>query len=212
MFGHWFADRALMEEMENSLKLYENAAKENSLTFPTEVAVFLDEEGYSRIGSSYPLPLSPNSVRDMLAKCGIPYNVYLIDDFKSLAENGFGFKCALFPLPVKGQKAQEAVDFCKANNIECLFAGEDKTTYGEQDVERLLDRSGVWRYTREKDVFYIGNGFFALHAASDGIKTVTFPQKVKITPVYDENQTEICSQFSIKMQKFETLIYKIEKA
>lgn len=211
MFGHWYASEKLMNEMENSLKFYNLPIEENLLNFPVEVAVFLDERSYSKVGTSYPMPISPNTLRDILAKCGIPYNVYLIEDFDTLVNNGFKFKSVIFAVPFKSQQIQAAVDFCNANNTGYLCVGEGKELYAAEDFEELFDNSGVWRYTREKDVFYIGNGFFAIHAASEGVKTIAFPQDVKIIPLnYDSNE-QICSEFNVKMQKFETQIYKIEK-
>lgn len=211
MFGHWYASEKLMDEMENSLKLYNLSIKENPLNFPVEVAVFLDETSYSKVGTSYQMPIPPNTLRDILAKCGIPYNVYLIEDFDNLVNNGFEFKSVIFAVPFKSQKIQEAVDFCKVNNVGCLCAGEGKELYAIEDFENLFDNSGVWRYTKENDIFYIGNGFFAIHAVNEGIKTVTFPKDVKIIPLnYDSNE-QVCSEFDIKMQRFESQIYKIEK-
>lgn len=211
MFGHWYASEKLMNEMENSLKLYNLSIKENPLNFPVEVAVFLDESSFSEVGTSYPMPISPNTLRDTIAKSGIPYNVYLIDDFDTLVDNGFKFKSAIFAVPFKSKNIESAVDFCKANNIGYLCAGEDNKLYAAEDFEELFDNSGVWRYTREKDIFYIGNGFFAIHAVSEGVKTVAFPQEVKIMPLNYESEEQICSEFSIKMKKFETQIFKIEK-
>lgn len=211
MFGHWYRSENLMTEMENSLKLYNLPVKEKPLDTPAELAVFLDESSYSKVGKNYPASISPNTVSDILAKCGIPYNVYLIEDFETIVNNCHNFKSIIFAVPLKTEKIKKAVDLCKTKNIRYLCVQDDRSQYDANDIEQFLDISGVWRYTKGKDVFYIGNGFFSLHAVAEGIKTVTFPYQVKITSLDSENTEQICSVFNVKMQKFETKIYRVEK-
>lgn len=211
MFGGWFATKKLKREVKTCLELYSALDKERDTDLNPEIAVFVDESVYTKLSSKSPAAVCVKRVRDILAKSGVSYHTYLIDDFKKLTEKGFGYKAAIFAIPCNDGLVVDALSYCDKHKISYLKFNKEKYIYTATEYRDFLKKCGVWSYLETEDVFYIGNGFFAIHATTAGEKEITFPKKVKFWSVFNNQEIFYTNKISIKMEQFETQLFEISK-
>lgn len=190
MFGYWYSSDKMMNEMKNYLETYSTLSGADT---DTEVAVFIDETMYYRLNEKLPVAKCAKEMRYSIAKSGVPYHIYLIEDFETLVKQGFDYKAVVFAIPDDSALVSDAVSYCDENSVSYLKFNSEKYGYTPEQYRDFFKKSGVWCYIETDDIFYIGNGFFAIHATEAGEKNVHFPQKT----------------LTLKMEKFETKLLRL---
>jgi len=207
MFGHWYDSEGLMKEMKRCREIYAHLSHQSAAETPVEVAVFIDETVYSRLGAKAPSLNCVKDLRNVLSKLGAPYHVYLIEDFQRLSKE-WKYKAVFFPIPLDGDALQEALAFCKKNRIPFLRFTQEKFSYRIEEYRRFYRSSGVWCYLESDDVCYLGNGYLAIHASQAGEKTLRFPSKVEIFDL--EKKTRLrTKEFKLSMKRWETKLFQM---
>jgi len=208
MFGHWYDSESLKKEMQLSLTLYSNKQTHNAPSLPREVAVFLDENAYSTVGEAHPAFSTVRDMRVPLGSAGTPYDVFLICDFSRIDWENSPYKAALFLVPGKSPEAEKAMEYLSSRAIPFLRISEEKTVYTSDELRTFYRKSGVFLYCDSNDVIYAGNGYAALHAATEGVKTIFFPKTVNCTDLISgQRYTTDC--LSLYYEQFETKLFRI---
>ncbi len=211
MFGHWFSSEKLMNEMARSLELYNNSLVKTPLEFDTEVAVILDEKSNSYIGCAHPAHRSSFNIRKSLGFTGVPYKFYLAEDFDKIDWQNSSFKAVIFGLTQNQafyKKALQVLDKCK---IASISTTAQKSLFTPQELTSFFKENKVFLFNESYDVFYIGNGFAALHAVTAGEKEIKFPYAVKCTNT--QSGTSVTTDvLKFSCSQYETQVFKIEKA
>ncbi|MBO5221104.1 MAG: hypothetical protein J6C26_02195 [Clostridia bacterium] len=217
MWGGWYNDPILMDELNRMRQYYEKDAQtQEPSPLSPEVVFFADETGYANLFSGSPQlsgHFEPGGLiitRTAMGTVGAPYDSCLTEDAETLLGN---YKAAIFPFPVPSEAGKRAMELCDAMNIPYLTATPDHYTLTTDEIRAFLKEKGIHLYTEEQNVVYVGNGYLALHAATGGTKTVTLPQKMRVTPIFG---TEISPQVTDKV-RFElnengTALFRIQKA
>ena len=210
MFGHWYATDTMMQEMEVSLKLYEQSLVDTPLEFEPQVALILDEKIYSQIGQKHPAYLSGSLIIKSLGYTSIPYKFYLMDDFDKINWENSSFKAVVFGISSDNAKLQKAIERLSSLEIASLCMTATKPLYTPDELIEFFKAADVFIFNDSKDVCYLGNGYAALHAVSDGKKEIKFPMLVKCTNI-ESNQSSVTDCLKFECTKHETQIFKIEQ-
>jgi len=209
MFGHWFTSEKLVGEMKTSLEICTALREKKIADLDAEVAVFVDETMYTRLGAKAPAVSCINSMRSALTKSGCPYHIYLIEDFAKLTQGDFPYKAVVLATPLETEPVADAAAYCGQKGIPYMRFREDPFDFSADAYRSFFKNSGVWCYLETEDVFYIGNGYFAIHASREGEKTVRFPEKRHIMALNDHNKTIFTDTLRVPMQQFETQLFQL---
>ena len=163
MFGGWYHCPPVMEELTRCRRLWAQAAGGEPF-YGSRVAVFVDESLYSR----HPGCGVQKALCKELALAGLPYDVYLLADFPTVAQR---YKLVLLAQP--DETAEMGQWLAQApSGVRCIRgAGMEAAALRE-----LAAASGVRLLTDMPDIVYAGNGCVALHSLEGGVKTVRLPK------------------------------------
>ncbi len=210
MFGHWFSTDKMMAEMETSRVTYDSIINSDPLEYPTEVAVFLDENVYSEIGKLHPNYGSAYDFRTPLGACGAPYDVYLTSDFNKIDWDTTSYKVVIFGTPTYDDADEKRKKMLEEKGIACVDSSHEKSYPDRAGLIKILKENGVFVYTDSDDVFYIGNGYLSLHAKTEGKKTINLPEILRCRDI-NTKETIVSDTLSLDMKQFETRIFEISK-
>ncbi len=203
MFGHWYSTDKMMKEMKTSLDIYNRLVNYAPLEYPTEIAVFTDETAYSVTGKLHPDYECAYYFRTSLGECGAPYHSYLLSDFDKINWENATYKTVIFNTPLRNNDLAEIL---RAKGIVCI----DRANPDKEMLINTLKESGVFLYTEGTDVFYIGNGYLAIHSKSEGVKKITLPEEIKCTDTAT-GEVVITDMLKLNMKQFETRLFEINK-
>lgn len=210
MWGGWYASDALMAEMERALMIYTDVSSNQQTQMQTEVAVFVDETLYARVWPYETYKRAQSEIRTALGRSGVPYDIYLLSDFKKCLSSFDDYKVMLFPIPVDTDMLKAAVDYCEKRGISYMRATKDKHQFTAQELKEYFASTGVWCYCESDDVVYVGNGYVAIHAKTEGEKTIKFPKTLVLEDVSSGIIYKDAKVLSIQMKQYETRIFKIQ--
>ena len=205
MFGHWYSTPSLMQEMKRALSLY-NRKDFNDCEFSNSVAVFLDETAYAKVGEKHPAFRSIRTMKSVIGSAPAPYSVFLASDFDEIDWQNSTYKAVLFLIPGESEFVSRAQEKLSDAGISTLAISAQQPLFSCDTLVEFYKKSGVFLYCDSKDVVYSGNGFFALHSASDGQKHIRFPKPLKCTDV-ENGDVYIGDQITFECQKFETKLF-----
>ena len=206
MFGHWYNSPALLKAAENSLNAY-NALDDNKSDLKAQVAMFTDENISSKFGSRSKLYSYPNIVRNVMIQSSVPFDIYLLNDFKNVLSNK-NYKAFIFISYEKSELYSEAKKLCEKEKMPYMLFSNESESLNESNVRKFLKENGVHTYTDNSSILYVGNGYLAIHAINGGEKEITLPHIMKIT---DESGNSFeTDKFKLNTEKFDTRIFKIE--
>lgn len=208
MWGGWFACDELMKEIKRSLALMEDFSASTVPTTRAQVAVLLDEKYPFRIGSKNPFFSIQKTVHDRLGNTGITFDAFLTEDY----EQSVHYQAVLIPFPDIFDTAEIVMikEYLSSKKIPFVQLSADDADISPDRLRELLIQAGVHCYCSTGDVIYHGNGYLAIHAATDGRKSIKLPCVMKVTPL--DLDYPICSTDTIEvtMKQFETLMFKTE--
>ena len=205
IYGHWYNTHALANEVKLSQNLYNNN-NEELYDYPTEVALFLDEVAYSKIGRLHPQINLAKKMREALGKMGAPYSVYLTSDFEKIDWKNTRYKAVLFIIPEGSEFVSNAKTVLDSYSIPYLYISQPLTSC---ELKRFLNDSDVFVFCDSDDVVYAGNGYLALHAATEGIKTLFLPETLLCEDVIS-GMVQKTDNLTFYCKKFETKIFKLK--
>jgi hypothetical protein len=137
-------------------------------------------------------------VAEYARKIYSPYTVgplFKVDDDSAVKLGYFNGKVALASKKFKNHRS-----------IYCLMPLEKEL------LMWLCDYAGVHVYSRDFSVFRANSNYIMIHTSKAGSRTVVLPSEAKITDVLtDKIIAEKAKEFTIKLDKGITKIYKIEK-
>ena len=210
MWGGWYHDDKIMNEMGIMKKIADSCIDKDLDNLPkAEVALFVDEKAYANIPFSNPLDRTVNAVRVAMGNTGIPFDIYMTEDFDKVITK---YKVAIFTAPLPSQIGKAALDFCRKMNIPHMTITEEKTSFSTEELRSFLTANGVHCYNDDNCVVYANNGYIGIHSTKDGKITLKLPGKFKLIPLLGaaitENETDTVS---LNMSKFDTFIFEIKK-
>ena len=209
MWGGWYHSEKIMTEMEKIKTIFETLkANKTESNLKPEVAIFVDEKAYlnNPRGSEY--CHSVNRIRIAMGNTGIPYDLYMVEDAKSVIKN---YKIAIFPAPLPSENGENAVELCKKYRIPYLVTTKEKPWYSTDELREILVSKGVNCYNSDGNVIYFGNGFLGVHANTDGEVKIILPEFCEIKVLHGlENTNTYSNEIVLNMKQYETVLLEIE--
>ena len=217
MFGHWYDSPRLISAARDSLALCEDHPM-RAFTPKTELAVFVDETAYKlfrqttdRNSSAFAERAATYNIRTALGGCGIPYHLYLIDDFAEAMSLG-NYKAVMLATVPDTEKLSRALSYCNENGIPAIKLTLEKYSYTPEELRRAFTEVGIHSYTDcGCDVVYVGRGILALHASEAGEKTLRLPEKMRVKALFDAGDGTLCDTVSFTAKQYETRIFEISR-
>ena len=227
MWGGWFEHPALLAELRTLQKTWprHEHSEDARKLLPNTLCVILDERLIEEDASFGTLcnPIFRN--RFALSHCGRPYMIYLRNDLPllDLKETPLLWLLGCRNL----SESEQALLDVYTENAGAVMHTDDKATrlitaknkqpapvlpltLTVADLRAVLCETGVHCWLESDDVFYMGRGFMAVHAAVAGNKQIKLPGKFKyeqISPA--ENKTCMGESLDFAMQLHETRIWRI---
>lgn len=210
MWGGWYADRLLMDEVSRMKDIYDGDLTARGEAPSPEVVFFADERAYANMLSKSPqlegIPMS----RTAIGNVGAPYDCYMVEDAEDILCR---YKAAVFPMPIASESGMHAMELCKKMGIPYLSATAEHCALDVTEIRAFLKSSGVHLYTDGYDVVYVGNGYIALHSSVGGKKRLTLPTRYSISTVFG---TDIPSQdtdvIEFNLEENSTALFALTKS
>ncbi len=178
MWGGWYHDESIMNELQNMLKICEELKNKNTDDLPcAEAVLFIDEKAYANAPRNAPVTDAINVIRVAMGNTGIPFDTYMVEDAHKVLHK---YKAAVFTTPVPSHIGIKAMELCKSSNIPCIVPTMDKYYYSTPELRDILVAMGVHCYNDKNNVIYCSNGFLGVHTATDGEIKIALPKKYKV--------------------------------
>lgn len=229
MWGGWYSHPALLAEIRAAQDLWSEDIKPSDpgRVPPDSICVVMDErtvELDASFGSLYS-PMIGNLTS--LGHCGRPYVIYQRGDLQKLdlSEAPFiwllGFQTLTEAereltgnLIAKGgavmhtdTESTRLMRSCTGDSQTETFLEFDHLRLTEEELRDALDKAGVHCFVSSGDIFYIGRGYAAIHAATEGVKHIDIPGSPKLRQVLPPAAGEVPAEFF--MNQYETRIFRI---
>jgi len=210
MWGGWYDHPQMMDEMAKMEQIARQACRLPAQKM-AEVAVFVDETMSSRIEIGTRLAETANILRYALGGTGIPYDLYLLDDFDAQIDR---YKAVILPIPSSSAQIERAEAICREKNIFCLRCTPEKFEFSSAELHDYLVEAGIWCYsTTLGDIVYAGNGYLSLHAVHPGEKVVLLHHPYRITPLLGiEGETFVSDRIELTLNHHECVLWRIEES
>lgn len=208
MWGGWYHNEEIMNELQNLRKIYNSTLSDKTgNTLSTEVALFVDENAYRNIPRGNGLLNLVNHYRVKMGTSGIPFDIYMVEDAKSVISK---YKAAIFPAPKPSAAGRKAIQICKMLDIPFISAEDDNAFLTTDEIRNKLISLGVHCYNNDGCVVYSGNGLLGVHTATDGETKITLPQKMSIEALCGIELDQIeADSLTLKLPIHSTVIFKI---
>ena len=209
MWGGWFADPALMREIENMKRICEQAMKkESTVTYP-RVAFFADEGALANLYENTPEIIGIEESRTAIGSVGTPCDFLLVEDMNALRE---GYAAAIFPSPIPSEAGERAMALCKSLGIPYLTATASHYALTKEEIRAFLEENGVHLFADAGEVVYFGEGYIALHSDKGGEKVLTLPAPCRVSAIFGADYPETTTdEIRFTLKENDTALFAIDR-
>ena len=88
------------------------------------------------------------------------------------------------------------------------FLEYDHLRLTEEELREVLDKAAVHCFVSSGDIFYIGRGYVAIHAATEGVKRIDIPGVSKLSQVLPTAEAEVPAEFFMNLH--ETRVFRMD--
>ena len=206
MWGGWYDRPEYMREAKRCINLFKNIDKD-AYGYKRELAVFVDGELYQRQGTAHPSYNSQSQIRNTLGLSGIPFDLYLLNDFTDVYKK---YKAVIFPFAVSSDKAEKAKKLCDEQGIPYIAATLDNWYFTPDALRDFAKNVGIHVFCESDDVVYVGNGLVAIHSASAGEKKIKLSKTAQVKNECSNKAPFISDEIIVEMKKHQTLIFTLK--
>lgn len=205
MWGGWFADSEIMNEMKLYRDIYTESLTVSDRKSKADVAVFVDESAYKYM-TDCSLRNAVYNQRKALGLMGTPYDIYDVFDFDKVCDN---YKAVIFMSSAKTQRMKSAVSLCKEKDISYIMSTAAKEDFSVKELRAFCEKNGVRIYCETDDIVYINNNYVSVHAVTDGEKIIHLGSEKDITKIIpEEKESYVSDTIKITMHKGETVLFR----
>ena len=208
MWGGWFADSDIMNEMRQYRDIYTQSLAAANRTSKSEIAVFVDESAYKYMTNCGLRNVIYNQ-RKELGQIGTSYDIYDVFDFEEVCGK---YKAVIFMSGTKTENMKKALSVCKDKDIPYLLSTSLKQEFSVKELRAFCEKNGVHVYCETNDIVYINNNYAAVCALSDGEKTIRLDREYTVSKLIGEADFETVrsDSFTISMKKGEAILFRLE--
>ena len=205
MWGGWYADEDIMNEMAVYKNIYEQSITDADRTSKAEVAVFVDESAYKYLTDGS-LRNIFHSQRQELGLMGTPYDIYDVYDFEEV----YGKYMAVILLSnAKTVYMDKALDICKEKDIPYIMTSSLKEKFTVNELRAFCVTNGVHIYCETDDIVYVNENYICIYAVTEGNKTLNLGRERNVSELLGGTYQTTSDTITIEMQKGETRLFRL---
>lgn len=164
MWGGWYRDEAYLSLLGRLRRIYEVALGE-CLESNCEVAMLFDEKGTALMKNGDSAGRLIYNIREPLGLMGVPYDMYLADDFDKIADK---YKAFILVQPIKTELSDCCVRLAAEKGIPLKVINGDNSDISAEELRSFCKENGAYVYCSKKAVVYSNNSFVFLHTGEEG--------------------------------------------
>lgn len=206
MWGGWYADDDIMNEMATFKSIYEQSLTDANRSSKAEVAVFVDESAYKYL-TNCSLRNIYHTQREQLGLMGTPYDIYDVYDFKAVYQN---YKAVILLSSAKTTYMENARNLCKMNDVPYIMTSPLKEKFTVTELRAFCKANGVHIYCETDDIIYVNENYICIYAVTDSEKTLNIGKERNINELLGGTYQGTEDSFTIKMQKGETRLFRLD--
>lgn len=206
MWGGWYADDDIMNEMASYKKIYEQSITDSDRSSKAEVAVFVDESAYKYL-TDCSLRNIFHTQRKELGLMGAPYDIYDVYDFEEVYKN---YKAVILLSSAKTVYMDNARKLCKANNVPYIMTSNLKEKFTVNELRAFCKTNGVHIYCESEDIVYVNENYICIYAVTAGTKSLELGRERNVSELLAGNYQGNTATINVEMQKGETKLFRLE--
>ena len=206
MWGGWYADDDIMNEMATYKKIYEQSITDSDRSSKAEVAVFVDESAYKYL-TDCSLRNIFHTQRKELGLMGAPYDIYDVYDFEEVYKN---YKAVILLSSAKTVYMENARKLCKANNVPYIMTSNLKEKFTVNELRAFCKTNGVHIYCESEDIVYVNENYICIYAVTAGTKSLELGRERNVSELLAGNYQGNTTTVTVEMQKGETKLFRLE--
>lgn len=207
MWGKWYENEVLMTELAQCHRIFEDFTKSEKQATRSQVVVLCDEKLPFRLGSQDPCVAIQETVRDQMGATGIPSDALIMEDYKACAH--YDYVLIPFPESFDTEEVRKAKAFLMEKGIPFTQLTQGDFAIDARQLRERLAALGAHCYCDTGDVIYCGNGLLAIHAATEGEKTIRLPKAFACKDL-DTGAEETTDTLKMYCQQYETKWYWLQ--
>ncbi len=206
MWGGWYADADIMNEMATYKSIYEQSLTDAVRSSKAEVAVFVDESAYKYL-TNCSLRNIFHTQREELGLMGTPYDIYDVYDFEAVYKN---YKAIVLLSAAKTAYMENARYLCIINNIPYIMTSGLKEKFTVNELRAFCKANRVHIYCETDDIIYANENYICIYTVTAGKKTVNLGKKKIVSELLGGAYQCAADVFTVEMQKGETRLFRID--
>lgn len=206
MWGGWYADEDIMNEMATYKSIYEQSITDADRSSKAEVAIFVDESAYKYLTSGSLRNIFFNQ-RKELGYMGTPYDIYDVNDFEEVYGK---YKAVILLSNAKTENMEKALGICKAEKVPYIMTSPLKDKFTVNELRAFCKANGVHIYCETEDIVYVNENFICIYAVTAGEKTLDLGRERNISELLGGTYCGKTDAFTVEMQKGETRLFRLE--
>lgn len=206
MWGGWYADDDIMNEMATYKRIYEQSLTDADRSSNAEVAVFVDESAYKYL-TSCSLRNIFHTQREQLGLIGTPYDIYDVYDFEAVYKN---YKAVVLLSSAKTVYMENARNLCEANNVPYIMTSPLKEKFTVNELRAFCKANGIHIYCETDDIIYVNENYICIYAVTDGEKTLDLGKERNINELLGGTYLGTGNKITVDMRKGETRLFRLD--
>lgn len=206
MWGGWYADDDIMNEMATYKTIYEQSITDSDRGSNAEVAVFVDESAYKYL-TSCSLRNIFHSQREELGLMGTPYDIYDVYDFEAVYQK---YKAVILLSSAKTTYMENARNLCKTNKVPYIMTSGIKEKFSVTELRSFCKTNGVHIYCESDDIVYVNENYICIYAVTEGEKTLDLGNEKNISELLGGTYQATAESITVNMQKGETRLFRLD--
>lgn len=206
MWGGWYADEDIMNEMAIFKSIYEQSINDSDRSSNAEIAVFVDESAYKYL-TDCSLRNIFHSQRSELGLMGTPYDIYDVNDFEKVYSD---YKAVILLSNAKTVNMENARKICKNNDVPFIMTSPLKEKFTVNELRAFCKTNGVHIYCESDDIIYVNENYICIYAVSEGEKTIKLGKEKNIRELLGGEYKNTADTFTIGMKKGETRLFRLD--
>ena len=206
MWGGWYADDDIMNEMAIYKNIYEQSITDTDRRSKAEVAVFVDESAYKYLTDCSMRNIF-HTQRKELGLMGAPYDIFDVYDFEEVYKN---YKAVILLSSAKTVYMENARKLCNANGIPYIMTSNLKEKFTVNELRAFCKTNGVHIYCESEDIIYVNENYICIYAVTEGSKTLDLGRERNVNELLEGSYQNNTATINVEMQKGETKLFRLE--
>ena len=179
MWGGWYKDEIYMDTARRALEIAGESLQKKRASV-SELAVFVDEDAFSYIGSKDYEPDSEvgrrvcRLTRPALGVTGVPYDLFIASDYEMAKEK---YKAIVVLNPYSTERSRQIIEDAAKRGVPCLVIDKTNASITAAEIRSFCREAGLHLYTHEDAAVFANESYVYFHTAKEGPFTLHMPDE-----------------------------------